>query len=221
MDRDKRLERFDAMVDEGRIIRRRWTGTDGQGRELACLLAALSPEVGEAQDASECPGDIMPEWLAFITPSIDDGVSGGYWPEMVERYRKCAHRWHALDDAAWRRAECRVLAACLQEAMPYAGNEGVFGYCQSVLALCLREADGDPPVRAAWVAARDAGAVIWTSTGTSAAYIAWSAARCKGVAARDAACAATRAAFGEVSWDRIAVAVFEAIECECEGNTAE
>ena len=38
----KRLQDF---LDSGRLIRKAWTGTDAQGRETACLLAALSPEV--------------------------------------------------------------------------------------------------------------------------------------------------------------------------------
>ena len=60
------------LIDEGRLIRRAWAGTDDQGRETACLLAAISPEAGQAQNPNACPAHVMPQWLAHLTPWIDD-----------------------------------------------------------------------------------------------------------------------------------------------------
>lgn len=64
----------------GRRIWHRWTrlhhqvrtGTDAHGRHLACLLATVAPECGEAMTPDVCPADIMPLWLAHLTPWLAD-----------------------------------------------------------------------------------------------------------------------------------------------------
>jgi len=38
------IDRLETYQREGRLIRNAWVGTDAQGRETACLLAALVPE---------------------------------------------------------------------------------------------------------------------------------------------------------------------------------
>jgi len=112
-----RVERLNTFINEGRIVRDYWTGVDEQGRETACLLAALSPEAGEAEDADACPASVMPAWFAFITPWIDDHASESMWPSAIRRYAACAARWSALDDAAWRRVEVAARRAAVVEAM--------------------------------------------------------------------------------------------------------
>ena len=49
--------RFDTLVAEGRVIRDHWQSVDEQGRETACLLGTLAPNVYSATD---CPADLMP-----------------------------------------------------------------------------------------------------------------------------------------------------------------
>lgn len=117
----ERLERLDAMIRENRIIRCAWTE-----RDRACLLAALSPEAGQAQSASACPAEIMPEWLAYLTPWLDDAPSEEAWPALVRRYAALARRWHALDADGWERARIGVLIAIVTEARSYCpSNEAV------------------------------------------------------------------------------------------------
>lgn len=63
---------LDILIAENRLIRGAWTGTDEHGRATACLLAALAPACGEAQDAAACPAEVMPRWFARLTPCIND-----------------------------------------------------------------------------------------------------------------------------------------------------
>ena len=108
----ERLNRLDTMMQEGRIIRRAWT----YGRDRACLLAALSPEVGRAESASACPAEVMPAWLAHLTPWLDDAPSEETWPGIVQRYAGLARRWHVMDEAGWERARIGALIAIVSEA---------------------------------------------------------------------------------------------------------
>ena len=108
----ERLDRLDAMIASGSIIRGAWT----DGHERACLLAALSPEAGVAESATACPAEVMPPWMAHLTVWIDDNPSEGAWPALVGRYAALARRWHALDDAGWERARIGVMIAIVTEA---------------------------------------------------------------------------------------------------------
>ena len=38
------MKTLEQHIDDGTLIRNGWTGTDDQGRETACLLAALAPQ---------------------------------------------------------------------------------------------------------------------------------------------------------------------------------
>ena len=79
-----RLNRLDKLIAEDRIVRGTWTGV-ADGKKTACLLAALSPESGEQQTATACPSDVMPVWLAHLTPSMDDSGSIEAWPAFIRR----------------------------------------------------------------------------------------------------------------------------------------
>ena len=129
---NERVERLNVMVDEDRIIRYEWTGTDAHGREAACLLAALAPEVAEAEDAGACPASVMPRWLAHLTPHMDDHGSVEAWPRMVRRYAACASKWVAHDSAAWKRVEIAARRASVVESM--ATEQEVLDACHAVLA---------------------------------------------------------------------------------------
>ena len=198
---EDRVERLNTMLREERIIRNGWFSTDEQGRETACLLAALSPEAGDAENPVFCPASVMPAWFAHITPWIDDASSDAEWPRVIRRYAACAARWHALDEAAWRRVEVVARRASVVEAMRHTSDEQVLHACRGVLTWL----DADMPE--ASQAAVEAAAV---SARSAAAWAAFSAA----ATAQQAARAATEAR-AEVA-DRIVGAVLSALEKECD-----
>lgn len=198
-----------TYIDEGRLIRRGWTGTDAQGRHTACLLAALSPEVARSQDPADCPASIMPAWLAWLTPWIDDTPSEGAWPGIVQRYADLSRRWHVLDAAGWRRADYAARAAIVNEAARFAaGDTATTAACRAVVELCERVAASDEPPSGEWEAAREATA----DACSDAADAAWEAAADAEWSAREAA-EVMFVAVAAAS-DRICFAVLDAIAAE-------
>ena len=91
------IERLETYHREGRLIRHAWTGTDDQGREAACLLAALVPECGAKESSSVCPASVLPPWLAHLTPWIDDAGTAEAWPGVVTRYVAILRAWNLTD----------------------------------------------------------------------------------------------------------------------------
>ncbi|MUO70085.1 hypothetical protein [Agrobacterium vitis] len=146
MDRAERIERLSTFAAEGRIIRGVWHRTAEDGRELACLLGALGSDISSSAD---CPADVMPRWLAGLTPSIDDNTSEEAWSGIIARYAAASKRWHALDGAAWRRVQVEVLISTLEIAMPH-DTENVV---KPVIDLLLREQAGDTPTQDEWAEA--------------------------------------------------------------------
>jgi hypothetical protein len=222
---NERIERLNTMVDEGRIIRNDWVGTDEQGRETACLLAALSPEVVEHRNASACPAELMPGWMAYLTPWIDDKSSEAEWPRMVRRYAACAARWSSLDEAAWRRVEIASRRSSVVEAMSHTIDEDVLNVSRVVLVWL----DEDMPeqsrdalwetVEAVVAAATEAEATVAV---TAAAWASLEAVGAAATAVAGAAAEATVAAGAAAeAWavaeaaDRIIDAVLSALEKEC------
>ena len=209
---ESRVERLNSMIREGRIIRNDWVSSDEQGRETACLLAALSPEVGEAESPAACPASVMPEWFAHLTPWMDDACSDAEWPRVVRRYAACAARWSALDEAAWRRVEIAARRVSVVEAMGYTGDEQVLDACRRVLAWL--DADMPEASRASAKAALGMAA----AAAAAAAAAPWAAA-----AAAEAAEAAVKAAVAETAGaaasagaaDRITDKILSALEQEC------
>ena len=191
------LERLDTMVAEGRIIRNAWSGKTDDGRETACLFSALYPG---ATTTAGCPATDMPQWLADLTPCLDDKVSLAAWPVVVRRYAGLARRWHVLDAAGWRRALLRSLAAILAEARTHAGASTEV--VDAVAALIGRELAGDPPTIEEWTAAAEAArAEAWTvvAAAEAARAEAWT------VVAEAARAAAAEAARAE-AWTVVAAA---------------
>lgn len=244
----ERIERLQAYVAEGRILRGEWTGKDVQGRETACLMAALSPEAGEARSASACPANVMPEWLARLTPELDDCTSLDYWPEFVRDYAATASRWHALDDVAWRRVLARVTLASLEIVQPH-DRAGVVA---RVADLWRRVLDGGKPSGSEWVEAGCAAvsaSEVAEGLESTAALVAWAAvawvakdaskvADVANTAARVAEASVwvaeltrapelTRAAedagtaADKAAWDAIARATLAAINAECDAQKVE
>ena len=224
--------RLDSFIADGRLIRRNWTGTDAAGRETACLLAALSPEVAKEHDPAACPANIMPSWLAHLTPWIDDRGSLAAWPEMVRRYASLAHRWHVLSPSAWNRLDYRFRIAALDEASEHYDHKAyprVAAVVARVRALCTRAADGDMPGKRHWaetaraaeaaetvaVAARAvAVAEARAATATAARAVVWAVAATAARAVAWAVAVAWAAEAEAEAVDRLTAALFDLIEAE-------
>jgi hypothetical protein len=223
MNIEERVPRLQILINEGRIIRDSWAGVDEQGRETACLLAALSPEVVEHGNASACPAELMPVWMAYLTPWIDDKSSEAAWPSAIRRYAACASRWSSLDEAAWRRVEIAARRVAVVEAMGHTTDERVLDACRGVLVWL--DADMPESSRTAVVVAAAAAAGIWGSSRTAVVAAAGSS-RTAVVAAAGAAAQAAQAAgaaaqvgAGAAAWaaaaDRIIDAILSVLEKEC------
>lgn len=195
MNLEQRFDRFDRMRADGLIARGEWTG-EREGKRTACVLAALSEEVAECHDPSACPSYLMPEWLAHLTPKMDDNGSLAEWPGFVERYGALARRWAVLTSEDWRRLDFEVRAIVVREAASHTKTESVLAVCSRVVDLCSRVVLGDEPSTDEWRAAAAAAA-------TEAEAAAW----------RTAAAAAAAAA--ESAWDRMNAGILDAIDRAC------
>jgi hypothetical protein len=199
---EDRVERLNTMIREDRITRNVWSKVDEQGREVACLLAALSPEAGDARLADACPASVMPVWFAHLTPWIDDKGSTAEWPRTVRRYAACAARWSVLDEAAWRRVEVAARRASVVEAMGHTTDERVLDACRGVLVWLdddMPESSRAAAMEAAGWAGEAAEAAQAAAEAAEAAWAAWAAAAAW--AALDAAETATAAwAWAAAAW---------------------
>lgn len=238
-----RIKRLTRFIADGRIIRNRWHGIDDAGRETACLLGALGPDI---DDPRLCPAEVMPGWLAHLTPHIDDETSVAAWPGIIQRYGELARRWHVLDAAAWRRCEMRTKRAPLEIVI----RQEVSGIILPVITLINRVLRGDEPSIDEWnsvaISARNASRqttgvltvdaavraaaltamrATWQTTDAAARTAAWAAkaaslwveARLATWPAAITATMDTTALTAEArvdTWDRIAVTCLDAIEAE-------
>ena len=199
-----RLDALDRAIAADEVLRGEWT--DGHGR--ACALAHLAPETGERRTSEACPATVMPQWLAALTPEIDDHTSLAARPAILRRYAAVARRWHALDAPTWRRLDFETRALSVRVARPHA-TAAEWRAIDAVLALLDQEAAGKRVPAAAWDAAS---AAAWDAAGASA----WDAARAAAWdAARDAAGAAARAAASAAARAAISTGLLSAIEREC------
>ena len=166
-------------IDEGRLVRRAWRATDADGRELVCLLAALAPQVLEYEDPADCPADVMPPWLAHLTPWIDDAGTQANWAEVVNRFANASTKWHILSDAAWQVLDWRCRAIAVREACAATRDQAVREACTGVLELLERAITGAEVPTEQWRNAREAaaGAAAQTDGGRAcdAADAAWDA----------------------------------------------
>lgn len=193
-DTNSRFDRLDQFIAENRILRFCWSDIDEAGRERACLLVALAPEVGQG-DFDACPASVIPPWLARLTPLLDDGVSDDLWPELMLEYARVVRRGATtLDDARWRRVQVRFILAVLADT--FSSEDKV------VASLWRRVLAGDEPSSDEWATAVS---TSWGAARESAKAAAWGT--------RDMA-AVEVSAWG-ACWDRMARALFAAIETEC------
>ena len=185
MNYEQRIENLNRHIEGGTLVRNSW----GDGRDRACLLAAMSPECAESESAMDCPASVMPKWLAELTPWMDDDGSEEAWPHMVRRYAALAARWHVLSDGQWSRLEFVAKKIAVESCREH--NEGA---CAPVIALLDRAIAGDIPRDEEWSAARSA---AWSAADPAARSAAWSAVS---DAAADAASAAADAAASDAAW---------------------
>ena len=205
---ESRIQRLNEMMSEGRIIRNDWVSSDAQGREVACLLTALSPEAGEDENPDACPAEVMPAWLAHITPWLDDSGSYTEWPRVIRRYAACAARWSVLDDAAWRRVEIVARRVAVVEAMRHTSDAMALDACRRVLAWL----DADMPEEVCVTIEKEIVGVAYLAVSAAsrvagATTAAWSAAWA--AVEMGAVCAKREAA------DRITDEILSALETEC------
>jgi hypothetical protein len=192
----ERIDRLQTLRREHRLIRNKWVGKDVDGRELACLLVALSPEVGKAEDPSACPASVIARWFAHLTPWFDDAGSKKAWEAMVARYVAIVARWHTLTPERDRCLKYAVRALCVREAMRHTSDAGVLAVCERVATLCEGVAGGggvDAEAFNAAEAAASAAEAAWVSSSSSAAWVKAPAARAAVAAAAWATGVAARA----------------------------
>jgi hypothetical protein len=165
-----RMATLDIYITEGRLIRGAWTGTDAQGRETACLLAALYPETGKQKSVDACPAGTIPAWWAHATIWIDDAGTLAHWPDVVRRYAALSLRWHALDARGWERVSLHMRRASLVEAKRHTDNARALAVCDAVLALITR---GDKPMPKEWAEAEAAEAEAAAAGAAAAGAATW------------------------------------------------
>lgn len=183
---ESRFDQLDRLIAEGNLLRGSWT----EGQERACLLAALSPEVATEKHPSACPASLMPPWLAYLTPAMDDNGSREAWPAMVRRYAQLARRWAVLGPIAWGRLDQRARAAVVSEAHAASASVAAGGVDAAAVARAANAAANAFGI-AAGARVRDAGG------GALACHLAYT----------DATAAA---------WDRMTAQILDAIEEEIE-----
>jgi len=189
------IDRLEIYHQQGRLIRHAWTGTDAQGRETACLLAALVPECGVMESADSCPASVLPPWLANLTPWLDDAGTAAAWPGFVARYVAVLRSWN-LDAAQSQRCDYLCRALIVREARSHTLDPQCTTACDTVIALCDRAAAGSSHTAEEWAAARDAATTTILSarwSGAAAAAIAAGASAAREAAAMAAGAAATAA----------------------------
>lgn len=103
-----------TACDAGALIQGGWHRRGDDGRELACLLGSIHPQV---QSPADCNGDLMPMWLAELTPALFDGISAADVVPIARRFGGLVARWHALTDAQWSGILTRFLVSTIDDAV--------------------------------------------------------------------------------------------------------
>lgn len=125
-----------GRLERGTLLRQEW----GDGFERACLLAAIVPETAVAARASVCPADVMPPWLAHLTPWMDDSGSLSAWPGMVRRYAAVAARWWVLTVEDWARVGDEVRIGFIEEVLSFVDtNDDIQQVCAQVVGALRGE----------------------------------------------------------------------------------
>ena len=123
-----------AAVEAGTLVQGKWHGNGDDGRAIACLLGAIDPKVNKPAD---CNGELMPMWLAELTPALFDGISFSEINMIARRYGQLVARWHILQEPNWQVILRNFLVRTIDDAVDAArpGNEGK-AYWQQVVEAC-------------------------------------------------------------------------------------
>jgi hypothetical protein len=122
----ERCARLDQFIAEGRLVRGKWAETI-DGKEYACLLAALSPEAGRFFSRASCPAEVMPAWLAHLTVWMNDAGTEEQWPTVIRHYASLAKRWHVLSPEDWDTLENTLKVEILKLCLGHAGPASEYG----------------------------------------------------------------------------------------------
>lgn len=192
-------DRLDTFIADRRLIRGEWRGKTDDGREAACLLAAMFPEVRDS--VAQCPAGTIPRWWAELTVRIDDlgtddqeNPDGIYWTTM-RRYAAVAHRWRVLTDDDWQRCLYGCLAVSVREARSHCSADGTqalaaLAAIDGSLSLLDRAHAGGSVSQAEWQAAWAAAAWASRASANDRQSAGW-------LSVIEAACAARESALGE------------------------
>jgi hypothetical protein len=141
-----------SFRDREAMIRDAW----GDGQNWACLLSSMVPKCGTKKSASTCPAELLPRWMAELTPWINDAGTGEQWPVVIDRYASCIGRSDVMTAIAWERLMYRALGVIVREAVSHTEEAEVVAVCQTVITLCDRAANTKPVAKSEWNAARAA-----------------------------------------------------------------
>jgi hypothetical protein len=103
-------ERILEHLHEERLVQGSWHQKH-EGRELACLIGAISPEI---DSVTECPASVMPDWLARLVVVVFDGQAKSDAIAWAARFATQMGPWHVLDSVAWGRVHEAFCLECLE-----------------------------------------------------------------------------------------------------------
>ena len=112
------VHRLCQYVEEGRILRHRWSDGGSEGWKKVCLLTALEPMCAVEMSPNACPEDVLPAWVAHLTPWMNDAGSENAWPTVVRRYAAVIGKVGAWTPEQSAAAEERALQIIRAEAHP-------------------------------------------------------------------------------------------------------
>ena len=188
------------FVAECRLVQKTWHTKDAEGRELACALGAMHPSVTKPQD---CNGDLMPLWLAELTPTLFDGIPATEVSNIGTRYGTLVGQWHVLSPESWNTILTKFLIRTIDDAVeaarPVASTAIYWTQVETACEGVKKALNGDGDLNAAEAAAYAANAAAYAAYAAAraaayAAYAAYAAARAAANAA-NAAYAARAAAY--------------------------
>lgn len=201
------------VLAEGRLIRRKWSDKDPDGRQLLCLYTSLMDD--PLARPSKCPASVAPQWIAELLPWMDDVGTDDAWPAMVRRVADLAPKLGSLTGERSERLRSRCLARVLREfVLPMAGTSSVV-VVGSLNLLDLHAGGGDV-THAEWAEASataraEASATAWAEASTVIAAEAWATER---VVVWAAAWATERSVVWAATADRITSLILDEIEKE-------
>lgn len=199
-------------VETRSLTQKKWHGKGAGGREIACLLGSIDKRVSSPSD---CNADLMPLWLAELTPVLFDGIAADQIYLVAERYGRAVDQWGRLSDDQWSLILTRFFVRCIDDALdaarPLCVGQSYWQAVEDVCAQCkaaITSGDGEARAKAGREAAQwemAAGTTAARMAAKAAARAAAPAARAKAAAqaaeaAAQAAAAATTVARANAAW---------------------